>query len=514
MPLQTLLSIFRLVFRGERASGQKFLLSASFGPYIGRSHSVWGGEIRGSLLSLTVDWLLVTQRSDSPTPERRPCQELGAVRKPQKSGCPARGASSVTTERMDASMAARGMDAEVLECYLNRIGLGAVPLTRGTLRTLRAVVASSVRSVPFENLDVCLTKGHISATYEDALDRVVSQRRGGFCFTANSAISWLLRALGFEVFNTSARIFRPLHGFGPINTHITLIVRARLEEDNDDEGFFLVDVGNGNSCSGPVSFHNGRYQSVGQDGCVYVLRKLPDDWLNAEGDYSHAAAAAACDVAGDGDRPVNPMLQPGSKWRLYECVPAKPMGVVSATKDCVLPGSGGFTQRVGDTNAFFAALEEAGRKFTGGGDDGADFSVTENLLFEFTVTKDEPLPLFDCMCAYHQKEPDSPFLKGLITTKRLEGGGRLTLSCGIWIGQAEDTGKTRQEWVLAKRPGPHAPRETSIVFGVDALLAALREHFGIVLTEEKERRARETVARWKEEASAAATVDATTEPSV
>jgi len=116
------------------------------------------------------------------------------------------------------------MEPEVVDAYLARIGAAAsAPV--GDLQELH------LRSVPFENLDIHL--GERIVLDEDALvAKVVTRRRGGFCYELNGAFAALLRALGHEVELLSAKVFQGDRLSAPFD-HLAL----RVADDLVDVGF-------------------------------------------------------------------------------------------------------------------------------------------------------------------------------------------------------------------------------------------------------------------------------------
>jgi len=398
------------------------------------------------------------------------------------------------------------LNSDGIRQYLRRLGLhdiAGATLPPPTLAVLQDLQAAHVKAVPFENLDVNALHRRISVSVDHALDKIVHQRRGGFCFELNVAFGTLLSALGFEVEWLSARIWRPMDGFGPSNTHIALAVRAC-----DAEGCFLVDVGNGNAASIPVSFTDGVLQRRKGDASAYFLRRLPADHVNAEGTLEHGAGlseagspsdavvttssssstspssrgacsrSAAMPVPDEAAVLLSSAVRHGEKWRLFEVVPA-PLGTASPT-----PSSS--DQRFGAVRA----AEFSGECCLPGHLTAA--GASENLLFEVTTTPVTHLSTFDFMCDYHQTHPASPFLRGLVCTHRIPGGGRVTVGSGMWMGAPTDSGLTDATWTVARRAAPHAPRELSPVQGVDALLAVLAAEFGIELPRDLEMRLRAT----------------------
>ena len=71
----------------------------------------------------------------------------------------------------------------------------------GTLRAdaecLTGLHQNHLFSIPFENLDIYTGKG-ISLDLEDIYQKIVLNRRGGFCYELNYLFHWLLNELGFN----------------------------------------------------------------------------------------------------------------------------------------------------------------------------------------------------------------------------------------------------------------------------------------------------------------------------
>jgi len=105
-----------------------------------------------------------------------------------------------------------------------------------TPEVLRSLHEHHLFTVPFENLDIHLGRP-IVTDEQRILDKVVGQRRGGFCYELNGAFAALLRALGFEVEMLSARVAGADGTFGPEFDHMALLVRAGGERWLADVGF-------------------------------------------------------------------------------------------------------------------------------------------------------------------------------------------------------------------------------------------------------------------------------------
>ena len=87
--------------------------------------------------------------------------------------------------------------------YITRIAYsGAI---KRDAETLRGLHVAHMQSVPFENLDIGL-KRPIRLTEEALWDKLILQKRGGFCYELNGRFAWLLKQLGFEVTYLNARV--------------------------------------------------------------------------------------------------------------------------------------------------------------------------------------------------------------------------------------------------------------------------------------------------------------------
>ena len=128
-----------------------------------------------------------------------------------------------------------------IEAYLKRINYSGS--LEPAAETLRALQVAHLLAVPFENLSI--HAGEPIVLNEDSLfDKIVGNRRGGFCYEANGLFAGLLRALGFDVTMLSAGVAKKDGGFGPDFDHMTLMI-ALTEH-------WLVDVGFGDSFMEPL----------------------------------------------------------------------------------------------------------------------------------------------------------------------------------------------------------------------------------------------------------------------
>jgi len=126
-----------------------------------------------------------------------------------------------------------------LPAYLRRIEYaGERKASRGVLEALHQ---AHVTHIPFENLDILLGRA-IALDLDSLQAKLVSGRRGGYCFEQNLLFAAVLRAFGFAVTQLAARVRLGSDTLRP-RTHMTLQVEV-------DGGRWLADVGFG--AAGPL----------------------------------------------------------------------------------------------------------------------------------------------------------------------------------------------------------------------------------------------------------------------
>ena len=167
------------------------------------------------------------------------------------------------------------------ENYLERIQFSAAIDTASlapTIQTLQALHLAHMQSVPFENLSIHY--GQPIILQVDALyDKIVNQRRGGFCYELNGLFAELLRHLGFQVTLLSAGVAKQTGGFGPEFDHLTLLIHQLSGTD------WLADVGFGDSFLQPLRFE-AELEQKDVDGRTYRLhQEYADTAENSEHPY-------------------------------------------------------------------------------------------------------------------------------------------------------------------------------------------------------------------------------------
>jgi len=131
-------------------------------------------------------------------------------------------------------------DAFGLDAWLRRIGHNGPRVP--TLATLRAIILAHSTTIPYENIDVLL--GRPPQLDPESLQRkMVAGGRGGYCFEQNMLLRGGLRALGFTVTSSVARVTRGMVADVP---RPVLYAGHMVLQVDLPEGRFLADVGFGN----------------------------------------------------------------------------------------------------------------------------------------------------------------------------------------------------------------------------------------------------------------------------
>ncbi len=166
-----------------------------------------------------------------------------------------------------------------LDAYFARTGYRG-PRTP-TLETLNALVHAHVSTIPFENLDVLIER-RIELAPEALEQKLVGERRGGYCFEQNGLLLEVLAQLGFEARPLSARVrMGKTRDVIPARTH--LCVRVELDES------WLVDVGFGGmsltsalrlGIEGPQETPHETRRLVREGGRVFHQALLAGEWAD------------------------------------------------------------------------------------------------------------------------------------------------------------------------------------------------------------------------------------------
>ena len=131
--------------------------------------------------------------------------------------------------------------------YLQRIGLTDLRAAEVSpdYETLGRLVSAHLQHVPFENLDIVgdphgAADGDgdgVSLFLPDLYEKLVDERRDGYCFELNGLWAWLLGELGYDVDRCAGRVTdEGEFGHPPANHHTTVV---HLDKS------YVVDVGSG-----------------------------------------------------------------------------------------------------------------------------------------------------------------------------------------------------------------------------------------------------------------------------
>ena len=124
-------------------------------------------------------------------------------------------------------------------------------------------------AVCYENLDIHLGRS-LALGADAAYQKIVLERRGGWCYEMNALLAWALERIGFRVALLSSGVLRP-GGVTPDGDHLLLCVTL--------EGIdYLADAGFGDGAIEPLPMVEGRYQRgfleyrVERDGGYWIMR--------------------------------------------------------------------------------------------------------------------------------------------------------------------------------------------------------------------------------------------------
>jgi N-hydroxyarylamine O-acetyltransferase len=151
-----------------------------------------------------------------------------------------------------------------LSAYLQRIGF--VGDARPDLLTLRQIHRRHLAAIPYENLDVQLARKvgfDVPAIYR----KLVTARRGGWCYEMNGLFAWALEQIGFRVTRLAGAVMRAKDGDSSIGSHLALCVHL-------DEGY-LADVGFGDGLIEPAAIREGSFR---QDAFDFRFERVDDAW--------------------------------------------------------------------------------------------------------------------------------------------------------------------------------------------------------------------------------------------
>ena len=164
-----------------------------------------------------------------------------------------------------------------IDSYLDRIAYSG-PM-RTNLATLTALHRAHLRAIPYENLDVQVGRP-VTIERGPIFEKIVTRRRGGWCYEMNGLFGWALAELGFKVTRSAGAVMREQRGEEAIGNH--LVLKVELEE-----GIYLADVGFGDGPYDPIRVAPGPFTSNGFD---FALSQEDGGWWRL---HNHRGGGAA-----------------------------------------------------------------------------------------------------------------------------------------------------------------------------------------------------------------------------
>jgi N-hydroxyarylamine O-acetyltransferase len=152
-----------------------------------------------------------------------------------------------------------------IEAYLARIGLREP--VEPDLEGLRALHRAHLLAIPYENLDVQLGRP-VTIARPPIFDKIVTRRRGGWCYEMNGLLGWALGELGFKVTRATGAVMR--EAAGEVNAGNHLVLKVEL-----DDGLYLADVGFGDGPLEPIRVTEGAFSDGRFD---FALSRADGDW--------------------------------------------------------------------------------------------------------------------------------------------------------------------------------------------------------------------------------------------
>jgi N-hydroxyarylamine O-acetyltransferase len=149
-----------------------------------------------------------------------------------------------------------------------------------TLETLKRLHFAHATHIPFENLEILLGRP-IKLDRESLWTKMVTGRRGGYCFEQNALFATVLEELGFRVTRLAARVRLGVKEIRP-RSHMLLAVEI-------EGGRWLADVGfGGEGLLHPLALQAGEEfrnfawaHRLIVEGAVHVLQtRHPDGWFD------------------------------------------------------------------------------------------------------------------------------------------------------------------------------------------------------------------------------------------
>jgi N-hydroxyarylamine O-acetyltransferase len=152
--------------------------------------------------------------------------------------------------------------------YLRRIEVEDFKL-EPNLKNLKFLQRQHLLQIPFENLDIHWHRP-INLDNKQFYEKIVGEKRGGFCYELNGLFLELLNELGFQSKMISAKVSKGNGEFGEEYDHLAILTNIENTE-------FLVDVGFGDFAAESLEFVPDAEQKD-QNG-VFAIRKYDEKYF-------------------------------------------------------------------------------------------------------------------------------------------------------------------------------------------------------------------------------------------
>jgi len=162
-----------------------------------------------------------------------------------------------------------------ISAYLARIDY--TRLVKPDVQTLCGLQSAHMLHVPFENLDIGL-KRPIQLSAEALWNKIIIQKRGGFCYELNGLFARLLLEIGFDVTYLNARVFNHQGELGIDYDHLALLVKIPGQSIR-----WLADVGFGDSFNEALNFEDRGEQAQGLR--TYRVEQTPSGYITWQRNY-------------------------------------------------------------------------------------------------------------------------------------------------------------------------------------------------------------------------------------
>ncbi len=153
--------------------------------------------------------------------------------------------------------------------YLERIGMSRPE--KLDKEYLDKLIVSHQMHVPFDTLDVGLLGKDISLNIEDLYNKIVINKRGGYCFEMNGLFIKLVQELGYEAYCVPCRVMQSEETVTPVLHRGNCVIL-------DGKKYFF-DVGFGGAMPpGTVEYKEDEWQDI--NGEKYMMKRVGEYWFN------------------------------------------------------------------------------------------------------------------------------------------------------------------------------------------------------------------------------------------